>query len=66
MSLAKSASIIVQEEAFSIWTEWEHLYPLRSASRNLLKKIGQERWLISVVHHDFKDTEGLWNFLLQK
>jgi methylenetetrahydrofolate reductase (NADPH) len=56
----------VQEEAFSIWTEWEHLYPIRSASRNLLKKIGQERWLISVVHHDFKDTEGLWNFLLQK
>ena len=55
----------LQEEAFSIFTEWEHLYPLRSATRDLLEKIGKSRWLISVVHHDYKDTEGLWKFLLE-
>lgn len=52
------------EEAFSIWTEWEHLYPLQTASRQLLERVGQSRWLISVVHHDYKDAEGLWQFLL--
>lgn len=54
-----------KEEAFSIWTEWEHLYPLNTPARKLLQAIGQERWLISVVHHDYKDTEGLWDFLMQ-
>lgn len=53
-----------QEEAFEIWTEWSRLYPLRSASRKLLQGIADNAWLVSVIHHDYKDPEGLWRFLL--
>jgi methylenetetrahydrofolate reductase (NADPH) len=51
-----------QEEAFSIWTEWEHLYPLKTKTRELLSNLV----LISVVHHDFKNPNGLWDFLLDE
>ncbi|KAJ9121474.1 hypothetical protein QFC22_002090 [Naganishia vaughanmartiniae] len=53
-----------KEEAFEIWTEWSRLYPLRSASRKLLQEIADNAWLVSVIHHDYKDPEGLWRFLL--
>ncbi|KAJ9098057.1 hypothetical protein QFC19_006492 [Naganishia cerealis] len=53
-----------KEEAFEIWTEWSRLYPLRSASRKLLQGIADNAWLVSVIHHDYKDPEGLWRFLL--
>jgi len=54
-----------KEEAFRIWTEWSLFYPPQSDERALLERTRQERWLISVVHHDFKDTEALWRFLLE-
>jgi len=54
-----------KEEAFSIWTEWQLLYPANSTSRKFLKNIGSNVWLISVVHHDFKRPEGLWQFLFE-
>jgi methylenetetrahydrofolate reductase (NADPH) len=53
-----------QEEAFSIWTEWEHLFPADSPSRKLLKDLTDQLWLVSVVHHDFKRPDALWDFLL--
>ncbi|KAI5451506.1 methylenetetrahydrofolate reductase 1 [Naganishia albida] len=53
-----------KEEAFEIWTEWSRLYPQRSASRKLLQGIADNAWLVSVIHHDYKDPEGLWRFLL--
>lgn len=56
----------VQEEAFAIWTEWSFLYPAQSPSRKFIKEITETRWLVSVVHHDYKDTEGLWKWLLHK
>jgi methylenetetrahydrofolate reductase (NADPH) len=56
----------MQEEAFEIWTEWSRLYPLRSASRQLLQQISEESWLVSLIHHDYKDTEALWRFLMQE
>jgi len=53
-----------QEEAFSIWQDWSYLYPAGSPSRKLLQELGDELWLVSVVHHDYKDPEGLGRFLL--
>ncbi|KAH8928371.1 MTHFR-domain-containing protein [Atractiella rhizophila] len=53
------------EEAFALWEEWEQLYAPNSRSRKLLRDIGETRWLISIVHHDYKDDKALWNFLLE-
>lgn len=55
---------IPQEEASSIWNEWEQLYPPKSDTRKLLKDLGEKRWLLSIVHHDFKRPDALWDFLL--
>ena len=55
-----------QEEAFEIWTEWSRLFPMRSAARGLLQKISEESWLVSLIHHDYKDPEALWRFLLDE
>jgi len=52
-------------EAFAIWGAWSLLYPPQSQSRDLLEKVRQERWLVTLVHHDYKDSEGLWRFLLR-
>ncbi|GAA98329.1 uncharacterized protein L969DRAFT_46608 [Mixia osmundae IAM 14324] len=51
-------------EAFDIWSEWQHLYPFKSNSRSFLEQLTEQRWLVSIVHHDYKDTNGLWSFLL--
>lgn len=51
------------EEAFGIWSEWELLFPLKSPTRNLLHSIGQNRWLVTVIHHDYKREQALWDFL---
>ncbi|KZV87402.1 MTHFR-domain-containing protein [Exidia glandulosa HHB12029] len=53
-----------KEEAFRIWAEWSQFYPPESPERTLLEQMRQERWLISIVHHDFKDPNGLWHFWL--
>ncbi|WVQ85878.1 methylenetetrahydrofolate reductase [Cryptococcus sp. DSM 104549] len=54
-----------KEEAFDIWTEWSLLYPRLSPARKLLEGISGEWWLVSLIHHDYKDTEALWRFLLE-
>lgn len=53
-----------RDEAFGIWAEWEMLFPKGSPTGKLLRRIGDERWLVTVVHHDYKDTEALWKFLV--
>jgi methylenetetrahydrofolate reductase (NADPH) len=53
-----------KEEAFDIWNEWSLLYPRQSPARKLLDEISNEWWLVSLIHHDYKDSEGLWRFLL--
>ncbi|TIB81087.1 methylenetetrahydrofolate reductase [Wallemia mellicola] len=53
-----------REEAFEIWLEWSMLYSPKSASQQLMKNVHDNYWLVSVVHHDYKDTNGLWEFLL--
>ncbi|KAM0792498.1 hypothetical protein ACM66B_005170 [Microbotryomycetes sp. NB124-2] len=52
------------EEAFAIWVEWSHLYPAGSPSRKLLNELADTRWLVSVAHHDYKDSTALWKWLL--
>lgn len=54
-----------QEEAFAIWLEWSALYPVGSESRKFVRELADTRWLVSVAHHDFKDENGLWNWLLE-
>jgi methylenetetrahydrofolate reductase (NADPH) len=52
-----------QEEAFSMWSEWASYYAPESAERKLLDNIRTRRWLISIVHHNFKEQDALWKFL---
>lgn len=54
----------IQDEAFEIWGEWSRLYPASSASRQLLESVMEDRWLVSMVHHDYKRPAALWEFLL--
>ncbi|KDN38871.1 MTHFR-domain-containing protein [Tilletiaria anomala UBC 951] len=51
------------QEAFAIWAEWELLFPPQSATKQLLHEIGEQRWLITVVHHEYRDPDALWRFL---
>lgn len=54
-----------RDEAFDIWREWELLFPPRTASRDFLHRIHQTRWLITVIHHDYKQADALWELLDQ-
>lgn len=53
-----------KEEAFDIWREWSLLYPRHSPARKLLDDVSENWWLVSLIHHDYKDADGLWQFLL--
>lgn len=54
-----------KEEAFEIWDEWARLYPRNSPARKLIESVSDEWWLVCLIHHNYKDTEGLWRFLLE-
>jgi methylenetetrahydrofolate reductase (NADPH) len=51
------------EEAFSIWREWQRIYPPKSASSRLLSETRQDVWLVNVIWGDFVEGDGLWEFL---
>jgi methylenetetrahydrofolate reductase (NADPH) len=51
------------EEAFSIWKEWQYIYPPRSATAKLLGDIKDGYWLVNVICHEFRDKEMLWRVL---
>ncbi|KAF8343930.1 MTHFR-domain-containing protein [Cantharellus anzutake] len=53
-----------KDEAFSVWSQWAQFYPPNSPSRATLKGIQEDRWLVSMLHHDFKQPDALWAFLL--
>ncbi|KAH8891299.1 methylenetetrahydrofolate reductase 2 [Thozetella sp. PMI_491] len=53
------------EEAFSIWAEWAKVYGKDSESEKLLEKIRADSWLVNVIHHDYIDSNALWNLLLE-
>ncbi|KAK9452631.1 methylenetetrahydrofolate reductase-domain-containing protein [Dipodascopsis uninucleata] len=51
------------EEAFSIWREWQWLYPQSSKTYELLGSIYDRYFLVSIVYHDYVNATGLWDFL---
>ena len=53
-----------RDEAFAIWREWELLFPPQSATRKLLRHVHDSRWLVTVIHHDYKGEDALWRLLL--
>lgn len=55
-----------QDDAFSMWTEWASFYAPESSQRALLDKVQEKRWLVNIVHHDFKRPDALWSFLLDE
>ncbi|PPQ75369.1 hypothetical protein CVT24_013152 [Panaeolus cyanescens] len=52
------------DEAFSIWSEWASFYRPDSPHRRLLEGVRDSRWLVSVVHHDYKNADALWKVVL--
>jgi methylenetetrahydrofolate reductase (NADPH) len=46
-----------------MWQDWASFYPPNSDERKLLEGVWKRRWLVSIVHHDFKHPEALWDFL---
>ncbi|KAJ7928632.1 methylenetetrahydrofolate reductase-domain-containing protein [Mycena leptocephala] len=55
-----------KEEAFSIWSEWASLYRPESEERRLLESVRDERWLMSILHHDYRNPQALWMFLFDE
>lgn len=52
------------EEAFMLWLEWARCYKKDSESYKLLNSVYNDYFLVSMVHHNFMDENGLWNKLL--
>ena len=51
------------DEAFSIWKEWQRLYPTKSPSGKLLGALRDDLWLVNVIWGDYIEGDGLWEFL---
>ncbi|KAF2094445.1 methylenetetrahydrofolate reduct [Rhizodiscina lignyota] len=51
------------EEAFGIWTEWQRIYPPQSETAKLLKEVGEDCWLVNVIHHRYVEGSALWDVL---
>ncbi|KAG7666246.1 MET12 [[Candida] subhashii] len=54
------------EEAFSLWVQWARCYKIDSKSYELLNSVYNDYVLISLVHHEFPDEQGLWDALLDE
>ncbi|CAE6420526.1 unnamed protein product [Rhizoctonia solani] len=52
-----------KDDAFMIWHDFGLCYPPDSPTRKLLEGITKTRWLVSIIHHDYKDSNALWDFL---
>ncbi|KAI0664750.1 methylenetetrahydrofolate reduct [Cubamyces menziesii] len=63
--IEKESFLSWKDEAFSIWSEWASFYPPNSQERSLLESVRDQRWLVSLVHHDFMDASALWTFLFK-
>lgn len=51
------------EEAYSIWREWQRIYPPKSATSKLLEELRADVWLVNVIWGDYVEGAGLWEFL---
>ena len=50
----RAEEMVLQDEAFHLWTEeWGSIYEEGSASRELLKKVADTWFLVSVVDNDY-------------
>lgn len=49
-----------RDEAFALWAEWERVYEPASPTARLLRQVMERYWLVSIVHHDFKEEGALW------
>ncbi|KAH6636979.1 methylenetetrahydrofolate reductase-domain-containing protein [Chaetomium tenue] len=52
------------EEAFGIWGEWAKIYEKGSESERFLERVRADTWLVNIIHHDFVETDALWDLLL--
>ncbi|KAF2106579.1 methylenetetrahydrofolate reductase-like protein [Lophiotrema nucula] len=52
------------DEAYSIWREWQRIYPPRSQTAKLLGEIREDVWLVNIIWGDFVEGQGLWEFLM--
>jgi methylenetetrahydrofolate reductase (NADPH) len=52
------------EEAFGIWGEWAKIYEKGSASERFLEGLRADSWLVNIIHHDFVESDALWELLL--
>ncbi|KAG0658813.1 methylenetetrahydrofolate reductase 1 [Maudiozyma exigua] len=52
------------DEAFSIWSEWAKLFPRNTPTNSFLTQVHSEYCIVSIVHHDFIETDELWEILL--
>ncbi|KAJ6256651.1 hypothetical protein Dda_8516 [Drechslerella dactyloides] len=53
-----------RDEAFDIWSEWQRIYPPSSPTAKLLGELKDKLWLVTIIHHDFVDTDALWKGVL--
>jgi len=53
------------EEAWSIWREWQRIYPVKSETGRLLGGLRSDLWLVNVIWGDFVEGQGLWEFLME-
>ncbi|KAG7288890.1 hypothetical protein NEMBOFW57_005250 [Staphylotrichum longicolle] len=52
------------EEAFGIWGEWAKIYEKGSESEKFLESVRADAWLVNIIHHDFVESDALWELLL--
>lgn len=53
-----------RDEAFCIWLEWAKLFLRNTQSNSFLRQVYNDYCLVSIVHHDFSETDELWELLL--
>ncbi|PKY39789.1 methylenetetrahydrofolate reduct [Rhizophagus irregularis] len=63
--IAKVSFNTWKDEAYALWTEWEHLYPKDSPSQRLLKDIGDNWWLVNLVYHNYVNSEEIWEIFFK-
>lgn len=62
--IEEESFLVWAEEAFALWKEWKYAYSPNSETYKLLSNIHDSYYLVTLVYHDFKNPEGLWNLIL--
>ncbi|KAH8099536.1 methylenetetrahydrofolate reduct [Cristinia sonorae] len=64
--IEKESFLAWKDEAFSFWAEWALFYPPESEERKLLDSVRENRWLVTIIHHEFPNKDALWSFLFDE